>query len=161
MTAPAARISTLLVVDDNEANRDVLSRRLAHKGYHVRVAVGGAEAIAMVATGRFDLVLLDVEMPGIGSFDVLTALRTTHSRTELPVIMVTARTDRDDIVAAFRLGANDYVTKPIDFPVDVVRIATHLAHKWAVSALRESEGGTRCGGSSRRTSSSPWPRKRG
>jgi len=81
MTAPAPRISTLLVVDDNEANRDVLSRRLTHRGYQVRVASGGAEAIAMVAAGRFDLVLLDVEMPGISGFDVLTALRTTHSRT--------------------------------------------------------------------------------
>jgi len=139
MSAPTARTSTLLVVDDNEANRDALSRRLANKGYFVRVAAGGAEAIAMVAAGRFDLVLLDVEMPGMSGFDVLTTLRTTHSRTDLPVIMVTARTDGDDIVEAFRLGANDYVTKPIDFPVAVARIATHLAHKWAVSALRESE----------------------
>ena len=143
MSAPTARISTLLVVDDNEANRDALSRRLANKGYFVRVAASGAEAIAMVAAGRFDLVLLDVEMPGMSGFDVLTTLRTTHSRTDLPVIMVTARTDGDDIVEAFRLGANDYVTKPIDFPVAVARIATHLAHKWAVSALRRAKSATR------------------
>ena len=65
--------------------------------------------------------------------------RRTRSRTELPVIMVTARTEGADIVEAFRLGANDYVTKPIDFPVALARIGTHLSHKWAVEDLRESE----------------------
>ena len=138
MTA-AARIGSLLVVDDNDANRDVLSRRLALKGYRVRVAAGGAEALEMAAAEPFDLVLLDVEMPGISGFEVLSRLRATHSQTQLPVIMVTARTDGTDTVEAFRLGANDYVTKPIDFPVAVARIATHLSHKWAVADLRESE----------------------
>jgi diguanylate cyclase (GGDEF)-like protein/PAS domain S-box-containing protein len=139
MTAGAARTGTLLVVDDNEANRDALSRRLALKGYQVRVASGGAEALRLVAAEPFDLVLLDVEMPSVSGFDVLATLRATWSRTELPVIMVTARADGADIVEAFRLGANDYVTKPIDFPVAVARIATHLSHKWTVGALRESE----------------------
>jgi diguanylate cyclase (GGDEF)-like protein/PAS domain S-box-containing protein len=139
MTAGAARTGTLLVVDDNEANRDALSRRLALKGYQVRVASGGAEALRLIAAEPFDLVLLDVEMPSVSGFDVLAALRASWSRTELPVIMVTARADGADIVEAFRLGANDYVTKPIDFPVAVARIATHLSHKWTVGALRESE----------------------
>jgi diguanylate cyclase (GGDEF)-like protein/PAS domain S-box-containing protein len=138
MSVPAP-VGTLLVVDDNEANRDALSRRLALKGYRVRVASGGAEALRLIAAEPFDLVLLDVEMPAVSGFDVLTTLRATWSRTELPVIMVTARADGADIVEAFRLGANDYVTKPIDFPVVVARIATHLSHKRAVSALRESE----------------------
>jgi diguanylate cyclase (GGDEF)-like protein/PAS domain S-box-containing protein len=139
MTFPTSQIGTLLVVDDNEGNRDALSRRLALKGYQVRVASCGAEALRLIAAEPFDLVLLDVEMPSLSGFDVLTTLRATWSRTELPVIMVTARADGADIVEAFRLGANDYVTKPIDFPVAVARIATHLSHKWTVSALRESE----------------------
>jgi len=83
MSAPTARTSTLLVVDDNEANRDALSRRLANKGYFVRVAASGAEAIAMVAAGRFDLVLLDVEMPGMSGLDVLTRLRARYSAANL------------------------------------------------------------------------------
>ena len=130
---------SLLVVDDNEPNRDALSRRLRQRGFDVAVAANGAEALALAATSVFDLVLLDVEMPGLSGLDVLTRLRATHSQTELPVIMVTARTQGADIVEAFGLGANDYVTKPMDFPVALARITTHLAHKRAVENLRESE----------------------
>jgi len=131
--------ASLLVVDDNEANRDVLSRRLTLKGYDVTVAADGAEALARVRTGSYDLLLLDVEMPGISGLDVLTTVRQTHSSTSLPVIMVTARSSGSDIVEAFRLGANDYVTKPIDFPVALARIGTHLSLKRAVEDLHESE----------------------
>jgi diguanylate cyclase (GGDEF)-like protein/PAS domain S-box-containing protein len=133
------RVASLLVVDDNELNRDALSRRLQQRGYKVTVAAGGAEALAAVASAPCDLVLLDVEMPGISGLDVLATIRQTRSSTELPVIMVTARTSGDDVVDALMRGANDYVTKPIDFPVAVARIETHLAHRWAVSDLRESE----------------------
>jgi diguanylate cyclase (GGDEF)-like protein/PAS domain S-box-containing protein len=133
------RRGTLLVVDDNELNRDALSRRLAQKGYDVMVAADGHEALALAGTRRFDLILLDVEMPGLSGLDVLAQLRTTRSATELPVIMVTARAEGPDVVEAFRLGANDYVTKPVDFPVALARIATHLSHKWTVERLRESE----------------------
>src|SRR5262249_49251260 len=86
-----------------------------------------------------DLVLLDVEMPGLSGLDVLGWLRERHTQTELPVIMVTGRADGADIVEAFSLGANDCLTKPVDFPVAVARIQTHLSHKWAVEDLRESE----------------------
>ncbi len=133
------RRGSLLIVDDNEANRDALSRRLALKGYRVTMAADGAEALARISAEPYDLVLLDVEMPGMSGFDVLSRVRETRSHTEFPVIMVTARADGTDIVEAFRLGANDYVTKPIDFPVALARIGTHLSHKWAVEDLRESE----------------------
>ncbi|HEV3141126.1 MAG TPA: EAL domain-containing protein [Vicinamibacterales bacterium] len=134
-----SRRPLLLVVDDNEMNRDALSRRLEMKGYGVAVAAGGDEALSRVATEPFDLLLLDVEMPGIGGLDVLTRIRERYSPTEMPVIMVTARTDGADVVEAFRLGANDYVTKPIDFPIALARIGTHLAHKRALEDLHESE----------------------
>jgi diguanylate cyclase (GGDEF)-like protein/PAS domain S-box-containing protein len=130
---------TLLVVDDNEANRDALSRRLERKGYRVTVAAGGEQALAALDAGGYDLVLLDVEMPGMSGFDVMGRLRKRWSPAELAVIMVTARSDGADIVEAFRLGANDYVTKPIDFPVVLARIGIQLDHKRAVAALRESE----------------------
>jgi diguanylate cyclase (GGDEF)-like protein/PAS domain S-box-containing protein len=133
------RQGALLIVDDNELNRDVLSRRLAQKGYAVNVAAGGAEALAAVAGTRFDLILLDVEMPEMSGLEVLGRLRQKYSQTQLPVIMVTARTEGTDIVEAFRLGANDYVTKPIDFPVALARIGTHLSHKWAVEDLHDSQ----------------------
>jgi diguanylate cyclase (GGDEF)-like protein/PAS domain S-box-containing protein len=130
---------SLLVVDDNEPNRDALSRRLRQRGFTVAVAADGAEALALAAASAFDLILLDVEMPGLSGLDVLAQIRRTHSQTQLPVIMVTARTQGADIVEAFSLGANDYVTKPIDFPVLLARITTHLSHKRAVESLRESE----------------------
>jgi diguanylate cyclase (GGDEF)-like protein/PAS domain S-box-containing protein len=133
------RQGALLVVDDNELNRDVLSRRLGQKGYAVTVAADGPEALAAVAGAPYDLVLLDVEMPVMSGLEVLGRLRETHTQTQLPVIMVTARTEGADVVEAFRLGANDYVTKPIDFPVALARIGTHLAHKRAVEDLRDSE----------------------
>jgi diguanylate cyclase (GGDEF)-like protein/PAS domain S-box-containing protein len=133
------RQGALLVVDDNEDNRDVLSRRLSQRGYLVAVAADGVEALAQIEQQPFDVVLLDVEMPGMSGLQVLSQLRARRSQTQLPVIMVTARSEGGDIVEAFRLGANDYVTKPVDFAVALARIRTHLAHKWAVEDLHESE----------------------
>jgi diguanylate cyclase (GGDEF)-like protein/PAS domain S-box-containing protein len=130
---------SLLIVDDCEPNRDALSRRLARNGYLVSTAGDGERALQLAGAGAYDLVLLDVEMPGMTGLEVLSRLRETHSQTVLPIIMVTARTRGDDIVEAFRLGANDYVTKPIDFPVALARIATHLSHKRAIEDLRQSE----------------------
>ena len=132
-------LGSLLVVDDTEFNRDVLARRLIQRGFSVDTAADGAEALERVSTGRYDLVLLDIEMPVMSGLEVLTRLRETHSQTELPVIMVTGRVASADIVEALGLGANDYVTKPIDFPVALARINTHLSHKWAVADLQESE----------------------
>ena len=124
---------------DSEVNRDALSRRFQQKDYLVDVASDGAEALALVDRNPYDLVLLDVEMPGMSGLDVLTRLRSTRSQTELPVIMMAGRVAGDGIVEAFQLGANDYVTKPVDFPVALARVRTHLHHKWAVEDLHESE----------------------
>jgi diguanylate cyclase (GGDEF)-like protein/PAS domain S-box-containing protein len=129
----------LLVVDDIEANRDMLSRRLQRLGYTVLVAASGAEALCIVERERVSLVLLDVEMPSMTGLEVLTTLRQRYSPIELPVVMVTARQQRSDIIEALTLGANDYVTKPIDMPIAVARIRTQLSLKQAEAALRESE----------------------
>ena len=134
-----SRPASLLIVDDNEANRDALSRRLAREGYLVATAEDGPRALALIGAGAYDLVLLDVEMPGMNGLEVLTRVRSARSQTALPVIMVTARSRGADVVEALRLGANDYVTKPVDFPVALARIETHLSHKRAVEDLRESE----------------------
>ena len=131
--------ASLLIVDDNEMNRDALSRRLERKGYAVKATDSGQAALQLVAQHRFDLVLLDVEMPGMSGLDVLRGLRESYFATQLPVIMVTAKTQSRDIVEALQLGANDYLTKPIDFPVALARIRTQLSHKGAIESLRESE----------------------
>jgi diguanylate cyclase (GGDEF)-like protein/PAS domain S-box-containing protein len=129
----------LLVVDDNEMNRDMLSRRLQRQGYGVMVAVDGKQALDVLDTHECALVLLDIEMPGISGLEVLKTIRQSRSSNELPVIMVTARQHSQSVVETLRLGANDYVTKPIDFAVVVARIETQLARKQAEAALRESE----------------------
>jgi sigma-B regulation protein RsbU (phosphoserine phosphatase) len=126
---------SLLVVDDDEANRDMLSRRLVRKGYDVLVAEDGSRAIDLVRQRPFDLVLLDVVMPGLSGLEVLQVLREAHPATELPVIMATARNESGDVVEALRLGANDYVSKPLDFPVVLARIQAQLSLKRAVEEV--------------------------
>jgi len=134
-----ARPSRLLIVDDNEMNRDMLARRLARKGYVIGLAENAQDLLQRVKQDDVDLVLLDIEMPEISGLDALKTLREHYSPAELPIIMVTAKTQSDDIVKALDLGANDYLTKPIDFPVAVARIGTQLSHKQAQEALKESE----------------------
>ena len=129
----------LLVVDDDENNRDMLSRRLQRKGYTVEVALDGEHALGMIADGEFDLVLLDVMMPNLNGFETLKILRETVSATDLPVIMATAKDQSEDIVQALQAGANDYVTKPLDFPVVVARIETQMSLKRAVDAVKRLE----------------------
>jgi signal transduction histidine kinase len=126
----------LLIVDDNEMNREVLVRRLTKQGYACVEAAGGREALDLIAVERFDVALFDIMMPEVSGLDALAKVRETHSLADLPVIMVTAKTQRDDVVAALELGANDYVTKPIDFPVLLARVKTHLElHR--LSALKD------------------------
>jgi class 3 adenylate cyclase len=117
---------SLLVVDDNELNRDMLSRRLGSRGFKVEVAEDGASALARIEKQDFDLVLLDVMMPGLSGIDVLTRVRERWPESDLPVVMATARDATEDVVEALRLGANDYVTKPLDFPVVLARVETQL-----------------------------------
>src|SRR6267378_1058587 len=133
------RPSRLLIVDDNEMNRDMFARRLERKGYVVGLAENAKELLTRVKQDAVDLVLLDIEMPEVSGLDALKTLREAYSAIELPVIMVTAKNQSDDIVRALDLGANDYLTKPIDFPVAVARIGTQLSHKRAQEALKESE----------------------
>src|SRR5438034_10228480 len=134
-----SRPSRLLIVDDNEMNRDMFARRLERKGYVVGLADSAQELLQRIKQDAVDLVLLDIEMPEISGLDALKTLRDHYSPAELPIIMVTAKTQSDDIVKALDLGANDYLAKPIDFPVAVARIGTQLSHKRAQEALKESE----------------------
>jgi adenylate cyclase len=138
--ATARSVARLLVVDDNEMNRDMLSRRLRKQGYEVDTAEDGYRALDMIAVGRFDLVLLDIMMPGISGLEVLQKLRETHTVADLPIIMATAKDQSEDTVNALGLGANDYVTKPIDFPVVIARVKTQLSLKYAMEEVRRLVG---------------------
>jgi CheY-like chemotaxis protein len=124
--------ATILVVDDLPANRDLMARRLERSGFRVLSAASGPEALELVRRGSVDLVLLDIMMPGMTGFDVLRTLRATRSSAALPVLMVTAKTDSDDVVEALSLGANDYIFKPVDYPVALARIQKELRTTQAV-----------------------------
>jgi PAS domain S-box-containing protein/diguanylate cyclase (GGDEF)-like protein len=119
-------LARLLVVDNDESNRDLLCRRLLGSGYHAETAVDGEQALQMVKDRLYDLVLLDHMLPGMSGLEVLRRIREAWSDSELPVIMVTTLDDSEGIVAALRTGANDYVSKPIDFAVTHARIEARL-----------------------------------
>lgn len=129
----------LLVVDDEELNRDVLSRRLVRAGYRVEAACNAKEALDKIGNESYELVLLDSMMPEMSGVDLLRLLRGAYTASELPVIMVTALHESEKVVEALSLGANDYITKPLDFPVALARIKSQLDRKWAEEALRESQ----------------------
>jgi diguanylate cyclase (GGDEF)-like protein/PAS domain S-box-containing protein len=129
----------LLIVDDEESNRDMLSRRLQRQGFQVLVAESGPQAQDLIAAQTPDMVLLDVRMPGMSGMEVLGWIRERHSATQLPVMMVTAEGHSASIVEALQKGANDYITKPVDMPVALARIRTLLSQKELSEALRESE----------------------
>ncbi|MBX5481207.1 MAG: response regulator [Myxococcaceae bacterium] len=121
----------VLVVDDQPRNVDFLSRQLERRAFQVTVTHSGSEALRLIESTRFDLVLLDVMMPGISGLEVLEQIRAQRSAAELPVVMATALDRSDDVVKALQLGANDYVTKPLDLPVVLARIRTQLELKRA------------------------------
>jgi class 3 adenylate cyclase len=129
--SPAPATTHILVVDDNEMNRDLLSRRLLKSGFVVAVAEDGQVAMDWLNDHPCDLILLDIMMPGLSGIEVLREIRKTRSGTVLPVIMASANDSREIIVESLQAGANDYVNKPIDFPVVLARVQAQLALKAA------------------------------
>ena len=126
-----ARPPRILIVDDIEDNRTVLLRRFQRRGFEVVEADSGFKAIQHVNADNFDVVLLDVMMPEMDGIETLRRLRETKPASALPVIMVTARAESNNIVEALELGANDYVTKPVDFAVALARVNAQVARKRA------------------------------
>ena len=124
----------MLVVDDLPANVDLMARRLGRSGLDVLTAFDGPTALEVLQRQAVDLVLLDIMMPGMTGLEVLRRIRETWSAAVLPVVMVTAKTDSADVVEALGLGANDYVTKPVDYPVAFARIQAHLRTREATRA---------------------------
>ena len=125
----------LLIVDDISDNRTILTRRFQRRGFDVVEAECGLTAIELIDKESFDLVLLDVMMPGMDGIETLKRIRSRNSASELPVIMVTAKSESTNIVDALELGANDYVTKPVDFAVALARVNTQISRKRAVERV--------------------------
>jgi len=128
----------LLIVDDIADNRAVLARRLGRQGFVTVEAESGEQALELIGANHFDLVLLDVMMPGMDGVQVLKRIREQHAPMQLPVIMVTAKADGSDVAESLETGANDYITKPVDFIAALARIKTQLERKRAKDELEQA-----------------------
>jgi len=130
----------LLIVDDESINIEVLKNQLAPHGYALTFAHRGEEAIALIEQGNsFDLVLLDIMMPGISGYETCRYIREKFSQDQLPVIMVTAKNQIEDLVTAFKAGANDYLTKPFLKDELLARIDLNIKLKKTIQSLSDSE----------------------
>ncbi len=124
----------ILIVEDEEFNREIMALRLQSYNYNIRFAVNGQQALDMVAEKKPDVILLDIMLPEVMGLQVLHTLRQQYSMVELPIIMVTAIDEDERVVRALELGANDYASKPINFPILIARLQTQLSLK-QLSAL--------------------------
>lgn len=126
VTARAGERFRVLIVDDDPINRAVLDSQLRGAGYEVVDEASGPAALSRLTHERFDAVVLDVMMPKMSGYEVLRRLRPQHQASELPVLLLTARTQEQDIVEGFRAGSNDFLTKPFSRTELLSRIETHI-----------------------------------
>jgi hypothetical protein len=137
--AEEQRPARILIVDDVADNRIILRRRFERKGYEIVEAESGKGCLqAIEGEDAFDVVLLDVMMPDMNGLDVLRKIREKHTAADLPVIMVTGKTESTDIVEALTAGANDYITKPVDFAVALARVTTQVGRRQAEEQVRRA-----------------------
>jgi two-component system cell cycle response regulator DivK len=107
-------VAKILLVEDNEMNRDMLSRRLQRRGYNVEMAVDGRQGVEMAKTGQYDLVLMDMSLPELDGWGATRELRAEPATRELPIIALTAHAMAGDQEKALEAGCDDYDIKPIE-----------------------------------------------
>lgn len=125
----AEHSATILVVDDNEMNRDVLIRRLERQGYNITSAEDGERALQEIARQKFDLILLDIMMPKLNGYEVLERLKADPVQREIPVIVISALGELESVVKCIELGAEDYLFKPFNPILLKARLASTLEKK--------------------------------
>ena len=129
--------SSILIVDDMPKNIQLVAKFLTDEGYNLFFAQSGVAALKQVNTRPFDLILLDVMMPGMDGFEVCEKIKEIPSAHNIPVIFLTAKTDDEAIARGFSLGGVDYITKPFN-PVELVaRVRTHLKLRQREKQLRD------------------------
>ena len=116
----------ILLIEDNEMNRDMLSRRLIRKGYEVGIAVEGLLGVEMAATGDYDLVLMDMGLPDIDGWEATRQIRAHPEVGTIPIIALTAHAMAGDREKALEAGCDDYDTKPIELPRLLGKIESQL-----------------------------------
>jgi len=121
--------SKILVVEDEQDIRDLLVFNLQKNGFNVRAVDNGEKALSLIRTDNFDLILLDLMIPGISGFDLTRILKNDDETSEVPIIMLTAKGEESDIVKGLEIGAQDYITKPFSLKVLMARISKVIQNK--------------------------------
>ncbi|TMK51053.1 MAG: diguanylate cyclase [Actinobacteria bacterium] len=129
--------ATVLIADDSAVIRAVLRHHLEEEGYRVEVAVDGPGTIEMMRRHQPDMVLLDIVMPGLDGREVLSRVKADEALQDTPIVFLTSRTGRDDIVAALRAGAQDYLKKPFELAELIARVGAAVRTKRLQDALRQ------------------------
>ncbi|OIQ27576.1 MAG: hypothetical protein BM564_12450 [Bacteroidetes bacterium MedPE-SWsnd-G2] len=129
--------SNILIVDDNPRNLQVLGNILKNEDYTIEFALNGTSAITWVGEKDFDLILLDVMMPEMDGFEVCKVIRSQFVTKDVPIIFLTAKTDRESVIKGFEIGGQDYISKPFDAKELLVRVKTHIDLKKSKQALKE------------------------
>jgi two-component system sensor histidine kinase/response regulator len=127
----------ILIVDDNPQNLQVLGKILQENKYVIEFAISGDVALVWLKKRQFDLILLDINMPGMDGFEVCRKIRSNPELNNMPVIFLSAESERESILKGFELGAQDYITKPFDARELLVRVRTHLALKNSLEKLEK------------------------
>lgn len=131
---------SILIVEDDEVTATRLEEQLKKRQYTTDVVSDGESCLQKVVNSPPKLILLDYMLPGISGLDVLKKVRKLFSMVELPIILATAKTDPSEVVTALKLGANDYITKPINIEIVSARIKTQIElHQYYSESLRNKE----------------------
>jgi class 3 adenylate cyclase len=132
--------NSVLVVDDNPENIDLLGSIL-HQGHKIKVALNGNKALKIAGSENPpDIILLDIEMPGMDGYEVCRRLKADPQTRDIPIIFVTAKSDESDETKGFEIGAVDYITKPFSPPIVQARVKTHLALKMMRQRVEDAFG---------------------
>jgi two-component system, sensor histidine kinase and response regulator len=127
--------ASLLIVDDNPQNLQVLGKMLQENNFEIEFAISGTAATDWLTNRHFDLILLDINMPGMDGFEVCTWIRARPELDNIPIIFLSADNDRESILKGFQMGAQDYIIKPFDSRELIVRVRTHLTLKRSLEKL--------------------------
>ena len=127
----------ILIVDDNPRNLQLLGKVLQENKYEIEFSTSGNAALEWIKNKKFDLILLDINMPGLNGFEVCGIIRSQPEMNNVPIIFLSASVDRESILKGFEIGAQDYITKPFDSRELLVRVKTHLKLKDSLERLEK------------------------
>ena len=127
----------ILIVDDIGKNIQLLASILKNDTYAISFATDGRQALEMITTEKYDLILLDIMMPGMNGFEVCRKIKKIEGKADIPIIFLTAKAQQQDIMDGFEIGAVDYVVKPFHSGELKARVATHLQLKRAKDLISE------------------------